>query len=126
MALQLVSPVRDGRPKAKRRGQILLFSSSAVERCTLLCARTRRKPFLLVTPTWSGSTKAPRAASLAATEWPMLSMKQIPCRGRFTGLSVVLCPDGKTSAAGYLFHRKHRPLDRKSTRLNSSHGYISY
>src|SRR3989442_8061126 len=104
MALQLVSPVRDGRPKAKRRGQILLFSSSAVERCTLLCAGTRRKAIrlvtaerstLLVTPTWSGSTKAPHAASLAATEWPTFSMKQIRCRGRFTGLSVVLCPDGK-------------------------------
>src|SRR2546429_1476693 len=35
-------------------------------------------------------------------------------------------PDGQRLARALVAQPRHRDVDRKSTRLNSSHGYISY
>src|SRR2546429_9776849 len=55
-----------------------------------------------------------------STLFPYTTLFRSPARGPGHGLGLGPCPAGHAGGAG------RGRADRKSTRLNSSHGYISY
>src|SRR5687768_17656982 len=68
-----------------------------------------------------------------STLFPYTTLFRSAPKGHFRHIEIVGCVEEQQLKVGYCgaeedraFGRRGRPEDRKSTRLNSSHGYISY